>query len=159
MPCHYTGYNWIQQARHIHFMKGVPGMGSWRRSVWVSFRVSSLPWDRRFPNFHLPMFSDVRALLYVSSFFLLLFRFVFCFVFGSCVCVLDIKRVFLPIGVQHDNCPCRLLKKPREILLRGTIVHTLVGPMVYMKTYIFDHFYSQYLVLLTMVPLNSTRKY
>ena len=31
----------------------------------------------------------------------------------------------------------------------------LIGPMVYMKTYIFNHFYEQYLVLLTMVPRNS----
>ena len=28
--------------------------------------------------------------------------------------------------------------------------------MVYIKTYIFNHFYKQYLVLLTMVPRNST---
>ena len=30
----------------------------------------------------------------------------------------------------------------------------LIGPMVYIKTYIFDHFYPQYLVLLTMAPRN-----
>ena len=28
--------------------------------------------------------------------------------------------------------------------------------MVYIKNYIFNHFYQQYLVLLTMVPRNST---
>ena len=27
--------------------------------------------------------------------------------------------------------------------------------MVYIKTYMFDHFYKQYLVLLTMAPRNS----
>ena len=43
-------------------------------------------------------------------------------------------------------------------ILRGTIVNTLVGPMVYIKTtrYLFNHFYSQHLVLLTMVPRNIT---
>ena len=29
--------------------------------------------------------------------------------------------------------------------------------MVYIKTYIFNHFYEQHLVLLTMVPRNSYR--
>ena len=32
----------------------------------------------------------------------------------------------------------------------------LLGPMVYTKTYIFNHFYRHYLVLLSMVPRNST---
>ena len=27
------------------------------------------------------------------------------------------------------------------VLLRGTIINTRVGPMVYIKTYIFNHFY------------------
>ena len=27
-----------------------------------------------------------------------------------------------------------------------------MGPMVYIKTYTFNHFYEKYLVLLTMVP-------
>ena len=31
----------------------------------------------------------------------------------------------------------------------------LIGPMVYIKTYIFNHFHYQYLVLLTMAPRNS----
>ena len=31
--------------------------------------------------------------------------------------------------------------------------------MVYIKTYIFNHFYEQYLVLLTMVPRNSPQPY
>ena len=30
-----------------------------------------------------------------------------------------------------------------------------MGPVVYIKTYIFDHFYKQYLVLLTMAPRNT----
>ena len=30
----------------------------------------------------------------------------------------------------------------------------LIGPMLYMKTYTFNHFYRQYLVLSTMVPRN-----
>ena len=29
-----------------------------------------------------------------------------------------------------------------------------MGPVVYIKTYIFNHFYLQYLVLLTMFPRN-----
>ena len=32
----------------------------------------------------------------------------------------------------------------------------LIGPMVYIKTYIFHHFYRQYLVLLTRVPRNTS---
>ena len=45
-----------------------------------------------------------------------------------------------------------------QVLLRGTIVNTryLVGPMVYIKNYILNHFYNEYLVLLTMVPRNIT---
>ena len=39
------------------------------------------------------------------------------------------------------------------VILRGTIVNRT---MVYIKTYIFNHFYYQYLVLLTMVPRNSS---
>ena len=39
------------------------------------------------------------------------------------------------------------------ILLRGTIVNRTYG--IHKKTYIFDQFYKQYLVLLTMVPRNS----
>ena len=31
--------------------------------------------------------------------------------------------------------------------------------MVYIKTYMFNHFYQQYLVLLTMAPRNSTYLY
>ena len=31
----------------------------------------------------------------------------------------------------------------------------LIGPMVYIENYIFNHFYRQHLVLLTMVPRNS----
>ena len=31
----------------------------------------------------------------------------------------------------------------------------LVGPVVYFKTYVFNHFYRQYWVLLTMVPRYS----
>ena len=38
-------------------------------------------------------------------------------------------------------------------VLRGTIVNRTC---VYTKTYIFNHFYSQYLVPLTMVPRNSS---
>ena len=33
-------------------------------------------------------------------------------------------------------------------------VRYLIGPMVYIQTYIFNHLYQQYLVLLTMVPRN-----
>ena len=70
-----------------------------------------------------------------------------------------------PVSVVHASwglCPCHSLStnKPklyRKLLLRGTILNTRyqVGPMVYLKIYIFNHFYSQYLVLLTMVPRNS----
>ena len=31
----------------------------------------------------------------------------------------------------------------------------MIGPMVYIKNYIFSHFFQDYLVLLTMVPRNS----
>ena len=43
-------------------------------------------------------------------------------------------------------------------LLRGTIVDRTYHGMVYIKIYIFDHFYNQYLVLLTMVPRNRKKK-
>ena len=46
----------------------------------------------------------------------------------------------------------RPITLPRNIYYGGP--YELIGPMVYTKSYIFNRFYQQCLVLLTMVPRN-----
>ena len=61
----------------------------------------------------------------------------------------------LPCDV-HCRCVCaRLFLLPRYILVPNYYGGPkLIGPMVHMKTYIFNHFYQHYLVLFTMVLRN-----
>ena len=43
-----------------------------------------------------------------------------CMMSLSCVCVLHIKPLFLPVDIKHNQCPCRFFNPRRDTYLPGT---------------------------------------